>query len=155
MTRLSHLDEKGELVGFDIEMARELARDLSVDLELVPVSRTIFETGLDTASCDIVMSGVVLTVDRAVHLQFSTPYLDETIAFVVPDHQMARFSSWSSVREMGRLRIGAPRAPYYVQRMRTELKEAEIVFIDRIADLFTPHDPPIDAFVMTAERGSA
>jgi ABC-type amino acid transport substrate-binding protein len=145
----------GELVGFDVEMARELARDLGVDLELVPVSRGIFETGLDAAVCDIVMSGVVLTVDRAVQLQFSSPYLDETVAFVVPDHLASRFSEWSSVREMGPLRIGAPPAPYYIQRMQNELKDAEVVFIDRIDEMFVRHDPPIDAFLMTAERGSA
>jgi ABC-type amino acid transport substrate-binding protein len=136
-------------------MARELARDLGVDLELVPVSRGIFETGLDAAVCDIVMSGVVLTVDRAVQLQFSSPYLDETVAFVVPDHLASRFSEWSSVREMGPLRIGAPPAPYYIQRMQNELKDAEVVFIDRIDEMFVRHDPPIDAFLMTAERGSA
>ena len=148
-------NNRGELVGFDVEMARDLARDLGVNLELVPVSRTIFETGLDTALCDMVMSGVVLTVDRAVHLQFSSPYLDETVAFIVPDHMTAKFSEWSSVRGMGRLRVGALRAPYYVQRIRDELKDVEIVPIDRLDDIFAPHDPPVDAFLITAERGSA
>jgi Na+/H+-dicarboxylate symporter/ABC-type amino acid transport substrate-binding protein len=148
-------NQHDDLVGFDVEMARELARDLRVDLELVPASRSIFETGLDAKVCDIVMSGVVLTVDRAVQLQFSSPYLDETIAFVVPDHLTVKFSEWSSVRELGRLRIGVPRAPYYVQRLRDELNDVEVVFIDRIEDMFVPHVPAIDAFVMTAERGSA
>jgi hypothetical protein len=53
------------------------------------------------------------------------------------------------------LRVGAPRAPYYRQKIHDELRQVEIVPIDRMDDMFAPHDPPIDAFVATAERGSA
>jgi ABC-type amino acid transport substrate-binding protein len=105
--------------------------------------------------CDILMSGIVLTIDRAAHVQFSASYLDETVGFVVPDHMAAKFSDWSSVREMGRLRIGAPPAPYYVQRIRDELKDVEIVPFSRLDEVFVPRNPPLDAFAMTAERGSA
>ena len=149
------LNQRSELVGFDVEMGRELARDLGVESEFVPVSRAILATQLDATVCDIVMSGVVLTVDRAVHLQFSSSYLDETIAFIVPDRLKVGFSEWSSVRAMGPLRIGAPRAQYYLQRIRDELKDVTIVPIDRTDQIFAHHTPPIDAFVLTAERGSA
>ena len=162
--RIGYLDDslpyaffnsRGELVGFDVEMAYELARNLGVVPEFVPVSRSIFDKGLDPSVCDILMSGIVLTIDRAAHVQFSASYLDETVGFVVPDHMAAKFSDWSSVREMGRLRIGAPPAPYYVQRIRDELKDVEIVPFSRLDDVFVPHNPPLDAFAMTAERGSA
>ena len=146
---------QGELVGLDVEMALQLARDLGVSLELVPVSRSMFETGLDTSVCDLVMSGVVVTVERATRLQFSASYLDETMAFVVPDHLAAAFSDWSSIRAMRGVRIGVPNEQYFLRRVQDEIPNADIVSIDRIEDMFTPHEPPIDAFVMTAERGSA
>jgi ABC-type amino acid transport substrate-binding protein len=88
-------------------------------------------------------------------VQFSSSYLDETVAFVVRDERAAAFSDWSSVRAMGPIRVGVPRAPYFMQRVRDELTEAEIVPLDRVEDLFTPRDPPFDAAVVTAERGSA
>jgi hypothetical protein len=56
---------------------------------------------------------------------------------------------------MGRLRLGVPSAPYYLRQVGQVLQNAEIVPIDRMDDIFMPHDPPIDAFVATAERGSA
>ena len=142
-------------MGFDIDMGSILSRDLMLQAEFVPVSRGILEQGLDATTCDIVMSGVAVTVNRAAHVQFSSMYLDETIAFIVPDHRAAAFSDWSSVRAMGKLRIGVPRSPYYIQRIRDELTDAVIVPIDRLDDMFEPHHPPIDAFVATAERGSA
>lgn len=145
----------GELVGFDMEMGMQLARDLGVRTEFVTVSRSLLESGVDPAECDIVMSGVAVTADRATRVQFSSPYLTETVAFIVPDHLTAAFSDWSSVRSMGRLRIGVPRAGYYVQKLRDELPQADIVPIDRMEDMFAARTPPLDAFVATAERGSA
>jgi Na+/H+-dicarboxylate symporter/ABC-type amino acid transport substrate-binding protein len=148
-------NRRGELVGFDVEMALQFARDLGVAPELVPVDRAIFNSGLDSSVCDLVMSGAAITADRTIHLQFSAPYLDETVAFIVRDDLAAAFSDWSSVRAMRGLRLGVPRAPYFMQKIRDELKDVAIVPIDRMDEIFAPRDPPIDAAIATAERGSA
>jgi Na+/H+-dicarboxylate symporter/ABC-type amino acid transport substrate-binding protein len=148
-------NRRGELVGFDVEMAFQLARDLDVRAELVPVDRTVIEAGLDAAACDLVMSGVVVTAERSLRVQFSESYLDETVAFVVQDHLMSAFSQWSSIRAMGHLRVGVPRGPYFTRRIREELKDVEIVPIDTMDEMFMPRNPPFDAIVATAERGSA
>ena len=149
------LNREGQLVGFDVDMARELAADLQVTPEFVRLDRGALQDGLDPASCDIVMSGVALSADRALRLQYSASYLDETVAFIVPDHRGREFSDWESVRAMGRLRIGAPGAPYYLRQVRAQLRDAEIVPFDRVDAMFAPRDPPLDAVVLTAERGSA
>ena len=123
-------------------MALQFARDLGVAAELVPVARQSLDGGLDSRVCDIVMSGAAITADRALDMQFSTPYLDETLAFIVLDHMAAAFSDWSTIRSMGTLRIGVPRAPYYIQKIRDELKDVEIVPIDRMDDMFARRDSP-------------
>jgi Na+/H+-dicarboxylate symporter/ABC-type amino acid transport substrate-binding protein len=148
-------NRRGELVGFDVEMALQLARDLQMEVEFTPVDRTVLKTGLDPDICDLVMSGVAITADRALHVQFSASYIDETVAFIVPDSRMSAFSEWSSVRGMGHLRLGVPRAPYFVQKIREELTDIEILPIDSLDEMFKPHVPPVDAMVATAERGSA
>jgi ABC-type amino acid transport substrate-binding protein len=152
------VNQRGELVGFDIEMAQQLAQELGVQLELVPVSRAVLESGLDTSACDLVMSGVAVTADRATRVLYSSAYLDETIAFIVPDHLARSFSEWEDVRAMRSLRIGAPRAPYFTERLRSELGDVEIVPFDRVGDVFemlARSDQRLDAVVATAERGSA
>ena len=149
------VNQRGETVGFDVEMALQLARDLGVAAELVQVPRTVLDTGLDASMCDIVMSGVAMTADRSLHVRFSAEYLDETVAFVVPDHLVMAYSDWSNVKAMGRIRVGVLRAPYAIQKIRDELPDVEIVPIESMDDMFVPHDPPVDAMVATAERGSA
>jgi Na+/H+-dicarboxylate symporter/ABC-type amino acid transport substrate-binding protein len=148
-------NRSGDLVGLDIEMAQQLARELGVSLEMVEVPRTILQTGLDPSVCDIVMSGVAVTAERALHVRYSASYLDETLAFVVLDFRRARFASWDDVRAAGPLRVGAPVAPYYMNFLRERLPSATIVPFDGVEAMFQRVDPPLDAIVSTAERGSA
>jgi ABC-type amino acid transport substrate-binding protein len=148
-------NSRGELVGLDVEMALQLGRDLGVRVDLAPIDRTVLDNGLDAAACDLIMSGVVVTAERSMHVQFSASYLDETVAFIVPDHMMSAFSDWASVRAMGHLRLGVPNAPYFFRKIREELADVEIVPIDRMDDMFVPRVPPLDAILSTAERGSA
>ncbi len=145
----------GDLVGLDVEMAQQLAGDLGLRVEFVPVSREAFDTGVDPSVCDLIMSGAVVTADRTLHVQFSQPYLDETVAFLVLDHQVADYAEWSRVRALGHLRIGVPRGAYFERKIRSELSDVEIVPISAMEDMFTPQEPPVDAFVTAAERGSA
>ncbi len=146
---------RGDLVGLDIEMGEQFGRDLGLGVEFVPVSRTVLDTGLDPSICDVIMSGVAITADRALHVQFSAPYLDETLAFMVRDDLTSRFGEWDRVRAMGRLRVGVPDVPYLIQKVRDELGDVEIVPVAGMNEMFLPQTPAVDAFVVTAERGSA
>jgi Na+/H+-dicarboxylate symporter/ABC-type amino acid transport substrate-binding protein len=149
------VNARGDLVGFDIEMAHVLAADLGVTLALTPVSRRDLAADLDGGACDLVMSGVVITTERAAQMAFSASYLDETLAFLVPDSMREPFSSWDSIRSRGRLRIGVLPLPTYVAKIRQELPEAELVPIDAVDQIFGDKTLGFDAVVLTAERGSA
>jgi Na+/H+-dicarboxylate symporter/ABC-type amino acid transport substrate-binding protein len=164
MVRVGYLEDSlpyaffnkdGNLVGFDVEMALQLGKDLDVNVEFVPISRTVLDTELDASTCDVVMSGVVVTADRMLHVRFSQSYLDETIAFLVLDHLAPAFAEWDDVRSRGRLRIGVPAAPYFMRKIHEELRDVDLVPIASMDDIFTPREPPLDAFIATAERGSA
>ena len=148
-------NRQGALVGFDVEMALQLARDLDVALELVPVDRAILTKGLDASSCDLVMSGAAVTAERALHVLFTAPYLDETLALIVPDHRRGAFASWDDIRGVRPLRVAVPDEPLFVKTVRTELPGAEVVPFTNIGSIFERRDPPVDAIVLTAERGSA
>jgi len=145
----------GRLVGFDVEMAMQLARDIGVGLELVPVDRAVLTRGLDPSSCDLIMSGAAITAERALNVLFSSPYLDETLALIVPDHRRTAFASWDDIRSIRPLRLAVPDEPLFVRTVRTELPGAEVVPFTDVSAVFVQRDPPVDAIVLTAERGSA
>jgi ABC-type amino acid transport substrate-binding protein len=65
-------------------MAHALAQELGVALVMAEQLRTGY--------CDIIMSGVVVTPQRAQIMTFAQPYLDQTVTFVVRDHRRDEFS---------------------------------------------------------------
>lgn len=152
----THFNSKGELVGFDVDMAHALARELGVPVEFAPVEREHLAEVLEAGRVDVVMAGVLVTTRRASRMVFSEPYLDETLAFVVPDHRRAEFSDAAQVRAMTGLRLGVPDLPYLEQLAQREFKAAKIVRLP-LADVethFVGQGEPVDALLLTAERGA-
>jgi Na+/H+-dicarboxylate symporter len=146
----------GDLVGFDVELAHRLAREMGVTLAFVPVDRERLPAQLAEGYCDIVMSGVVVTTNRAREVLFSDSYLDETLAFVVPDNQRDQFASWDAIRDRGAVTIAIPDVPYYVRAVKDRLPGAIIqVHAGGIEPLFDRRAATHDAVVLPAERGSA
>jgi len=152
------VNSDGDLVGFDIEMAHALAEELGVALELVSIPRHQLYDALERGLCDLVMSGTMLTTLRASRIVFSPPYLDETLAFVVPDYRRADFADAGWIRKTPGLRVGVPDLPYLLMLVDREFPGVTTVAIPMnqtsIDDFFAGRGEPVDALVATAERGS-
>jgi Na+/H+-dicarboxylate symporter/ABC-type amino acid transport substrate-binding protein len=145
----------GDLVGFDVELAHRLAREMGVGLTFVPVDRQSLAKELAEGYCDLVMSGVVVTTNRARDVLFSDSYLDETFALVVPDDQRERYGTWDAIRDQGALTIAVMDVPYYVQKLRELLPRAVIQVHQDIEPLFNRAATHAEAVALPAERGSA
>ena len=152
----SFMNARGELVGFDVEMAHALAADLGVTLELAPVPREGLAAALEAGRYDLVMGGVFMTTRRTGQLDFSPPYLDETLAFVVADHRRAEFSNAAWIREHDGLRVAAPDLPYFLVALKREFPNLQVVPMPMrdVEKFLTGHGEPVDALCLTAERGS-
>jgi len=154
----SFLNGRGELVGFDVEMAYMLAAELGVALEFAPVPRDRLAEALDANQCDVIMGGVLVTTRRGAQMVYSSNYLDETLAFIVPDYRRADFSSAEWIRSTPGLRVAVPDLPYLMGLVQREFPGVAIVPIPfnhaTITDFFEGHGPSVDALAYTAERGS-
>jgi Na+/H+-dicarboxylate symporter/ABC-type amino acid transport substrate-binding protein len=149
-------NQSGNLVGFDVELAHLLAREMGVGLAFVPVDRDRLAEQLGEGYCDLVMSGVAVTTNRARQVLFSDSYLDETLAFVVPDDERDKYASWDAIRDRGALTIVVPNVPYYVRLLGELLPRAVIqVHAGPLEELFKRGATQAAAVVLPAERGSA
>ena len=77
----------GELLGFDVDIAREIARDIlgdpdKVEFRLVSSPERI--TALQDGSVDIVVKTMTITCARAEQIAFSTVYFDASQRLLVP-----------------------------------------------------------------------
>lgn len=68
------MGKDGKLEGYDIDVARLLAKDLGVKLELVAVSSVNRIPYLQTGKVDLVISSLGVTPDRAKAIAFSNAY---------------------------------------------------------------------------------
>jgi Na+/H+-dicarboxylate symporter/ABC-type amino acid transport substrate-binding protein len=151
----AYFNGAGDLVGLDIEMAHALARELGVALAFVPVTRAGMAEQLHRGTCDLVMSGIPVTTDGAAAMAFSTPYLEQTMAFIVKDHRRAAFSSREAVKRLKAPRIGVLNIPYYIDAVHHYLPHATLVVLNTVPEFFTQRGEELDAFVYAAEAGSA
>jgi Na+/H+-dicarboxylate symporter len=148
------INAASNLVGFDIEMMHLLARELGVTLEFVRIERKNIAERLNEGICDIVVS-TSITTGKSGKVAFSFPHIDQTLAFIVKDHRREQFKSWKTVQEIKGLRIGIPDTPYYISLIRQLLPHAEIVPLSSGRVFFKDKGEELDAFVFSAEAGSA
>ncbi|MHC4550661.1 MAG: transporter substrate-binding domain-containing protein [Planctomycetota bacterium] len=77
------IDQNGEYVGFDMDMVRELARDLGVRLRIEPMAFDSLPTALATGKIDLIASGMTATAERAKSRAFSEPYFHTGLCLLV------------------------------------------------------------------------
>jgi len=149
-------NEKGEVVGFDVEMAHHLATDLGVDLELVRIKREDISKLFNSGQVDIVMSGMAITPTRAKQWVFGTAPMDLTLGFLVPDHQRKKYASLDALRLRNDLTLGVVQSdPAFSRWILLGLPLAEIVEISSPRSFLKGETENLDAVVYSAEGGSA
>lgn len=67
-------DEKGELVGFDIDLARAVGKNLNVEIEFKAINWDSKFLDLDSGSIDLIWSGLTITEERAAVTEMSNSY---------------------------------------------------------------------------------
>jgi polar amino acid transport system substrate-binding protein len=73
-TPWSMRDLNGELVGFEPDVGRELAKDMGVEVEFIPTSWDGIIPALVSGKFDVIISGMSITPQRNLTVSFSDPY---------------------------------------------------------------------------------
>lgn len=76
-------DENDELVGFDVEVGRQIAEALGVEATFVEGEWDGLLAGLDAGRYDIMINGVDVTEERSDAYDFSDPYAYDRTAVIV------------------------------------------------------------------------
>lgn len=78
-------DEKNELVGFDIDLAREAGKRLGVEVSFKPIDWSAKESELNGKRVDVLWNGLTITEERKANILFTTPYLENHQIIIVTD----------------------------------------------------------------------
>lgn len=76
-------DESGKLTGFDVEIAREVAKRLGVEAEFKETQWDAMFEGLNSERFDMIANQVGIREDRQKKYDFSKPYIESSAVVVV------------------------------------------------------------------------
>jgi cystine transport system substrate-binding protein len=83
----SYHNDSDELVGYDVEVSKNIAKIIGVDADIVEAPWDGLFTGMSSGTYDIVVNGVDVTEDRSKTYDFSDPYAyDHTVLVVKSDN---------------------------------------------------------------------
>jgi len=93
----------GEIVGFDVDLARAVADDLGVKLELRNVKFEGIFLELRQGLADMIASGVTILEERRKAARFSDPYFFTVTALLVNKAKAAEIRSAADLNHEGRI----------------------------------------------------
>ncbi|MCR5621359.1 MAG: amino acid ABC transporter substrate-binding protein [Treponema sp.] len=80
---LGFRDENNEVVGYDIDLAREVCKRIGKTLECQPIDWSAKEQELNTGKIDCIWNGFTMTEERKAAMAFTKPYLNNAQVVVV------------------------------------------------------------------------
>ena len=76
-------DDKNQLVGFDIDLAREAGKRLGIEVEFKPIDWNAKEAELSGKRVDVLWNGLTITEERKKNIAFTAPYMQNHQIVVV------------------------------------------------------------------------
>lgn len=76
-------DDKNEIVGFDVDLAKEVGKRMGMEVVLQPINWDTKELELDGGNIDVIWNGLTITDERKAAMDFSVPYLENDQVIVV------------------------------------------------------------------------
>ncbi|MDD2466801.1 MAG: transporter substrate-binding domain-containing protein [Desulfobulbus sp.] len=67
-------DKKGELIGLEIDVAKQLAKDMGVKVQFVPTKWSGIIPALIAGKFDLIIGGMTVTAERNLKINFTDPY---------------------------------------------------------------------------------
>lgn len=151
----SFRNEKGDVVGFDIDMAISFSRHIACPMVLVAVDEHTMGPALASGALDAVFATMGISARRELIGDFTHPVMDLTLGIAVPDYRRRDFSTFDAIRAAGPLRLGTDRLSSLDVDFVTEFPESTQRAFDNPAAYFQGELTDIDGFLGAAESLTA
>lgn len=132
-------DGKDTIVGFDISIAQEIAKDLGVDLVVEDMNFDSLIAAVQTGKVDIVMAGMNPTPERQKEVDFSQVYYNTGIGVLLSKENASKYTS---VDQLSTLNIGAQKGSLSESLVKETLPNAKLTAM-----------PKNDALVLALKTG--
>ena len=116
-------NEQNEIVGFDVDLAKEAAKRLGTEVEFKAIDWNSKEAELKSGRIDIIWNGLDITPERQQNMLFSDPYMDNRqIIFVKKDNDQGIVSEGDLAGKAVGTQVGSTAETYIDSQ--AELKDS-------------------------------
>jgi Na+/H+-dicarboxylate symporter/ABC-type amino acid transport substrate-binding protein len=140
---LSFKNSYGELVGFDIAFAHQLAYDLGCELQFIPLSYENLTQQINEGIFDIGMSAVSMNESRIQNAFFSKSYLSSPIVFVMREDKKKIFKNSSYIFGDRKLKIAALKGTSFEELLPKLFPDHEHVILESYNTFSQKHEADI------------
>lgn len=128
-------NKQGDLVGFEIDVAKRLAEDSGWKVEFVPTAWDGIIPSLLSNKFDVIIGGMSITEARAKSVLFTEPYSHSGVQLAANKELAEGFSKISDF-DSRRVKIAARRGAFTVQVTRETFPKAKVLQFDDDAQAF-------------------
>ncbi|KJR21290.1 amino acid ABC transporter substrate-binding protein [Vibrio navarrensis] len=128
-------NKQGELIGFEIDVAKRLAADSGWKVEFVPTAWDGIIPALLAKKFDVIIGGMSVTPERSKSVLFTAPYSHSGVQIAASKTLAADFTSMEKFNSR-RVNIAARRGAFTVQVARETFPKATILQFDDDAQAF-------------------
>ncbi|WP_315074177.1 ABC transporter substrate-binding protein [uncultured Clostridium sp.] len=126
------VDGKDQIVGFDISIAQELAKDLGVELEVKDMAFDGLLVALQSDKVDMVFAGMTPTAERKENADFSDIYYTATHRFIVRSGDETGITKMEDLKGK---KIGVQKGSVQEGIAQANFDAADIKSLDKVTDL--------------------
>ncbi|MDA4844496.1 cation:dicarboxylate symporter family transporter [Hoeflea poritis] len=146
-------NNKGRLVGYDVELMYRFAQSMSVEIVFVPYDWQSLIKNLTEYEFDIAIGGIYITKDRLEAVTVSDPYYENPLALIVRTDQINDFASRGKINAIENLTIAVFDDPVLIPAARRSFPSANIRVLPNYDNL--ENEEGVDAAIWTLEQARA
>jgi polar amino acid transport system substrate-binding protein len=123
----------GELVGFDIDMAKALAETMGVKVEFKTMPFDQLIPSLEQGKVDVVMSNMTMTIERNMRVAFAGPYFVSGKCLVTKEQEMAKADDPEDLKESDAkiAVVGGTTSEAFVKELMPKIQRVAVDSVDK------------------------
>ncbi|MGX7042280.1 ABC transporter substrate-binding protein/permease [Leuconostoc holzapfelii] len=124
---------RDEIVGFEVAMAKQIAKDLGVKMEIKEMGFDGLIGALQTGKIDVIISGINATPEREQIVSFSKAYMSPKQTILILKKNAAQYTT--NVSSFSGKKVGAQRQTTQETFVQDNMSGSTLVSLQKVPDL--------------------
>ncbi len=140
------VDEKDKIVGSDIDLVNEIAKELGVKAEVSDMSFNTVLASLKEGKSDIAISAISATDERKEQFDFTDNYYNPPQVVVINKKNKDAYTSTDALKDKN---VGAQKGSIQEDVVKTQIEGSKLVTIDKVPNMVVEvNQGSLDAMVV-------